>query len=425
MKRILALLFWSVIAAAFIGPGTVTTAASAGTRYGFSLMWALAFSTAACLILQEASARLTIVSGSALTASIGRTAGDAFSKPVRFFVLAAVVSGCAAFEAGNILGSTSGLSLILPGIDSRLFTLTIVCAAALLLASGTIQTVARILGFVVAVMGICFLVTAWQIRPSLSLLARGTFIPSLPDGSGMVIMALIGTTVVPYNLFLGSGIAAGQTLRDLRFGLTGAVLMGGVISMAILVTGTAMPGEFSFEMLSRTLAKQTGPWARYLFAVGLFSAGFSSAVTAPMAAGIAVQRTISGQISHHNVSYRITWISVVAVGFLFGMLRVQPVPAILFAQAMNGILLPSVAFFLLICVNDPELMGEKTNTLFLNSLMFPAVFATMVLGLNSLIKAFSAWITLSAAEIWTAAGILTCAAGCAAIYWIRVKRRRS
>ncbi|HHS13220.1 MAG TPA: divalent metal cation transporter [bacterium] len=424
MRRILSLLFWSVIAAAFIGPGTVTTAASAGTLYGFTLMWTLVFSTAACLILQEASARLTIVSGSPLMASIGKTAGDLLRKPVQFFVLAAVISGCAAFEAGNILGSTSGLSLVFPGMDSRVFTLIIVGSAVVLLASGTIKTVARILGLVVAVMGICFLFTAVQIQPSLSLLARGTIIPSMPAGSGLVIMALIGTTVVPYNLFLGSGIAAGQTLRDLRFGLTGAVLLGGVISMAILITGSAIPGAFSFENLSQTLSDKIGPWARGLFAVGLFSAGFSSAVTAPMAAGIAVQQTISGSVSHHSASYRITWISVVFIGLIFGMLRIQPIPAIIFAQAMNGILLPLVAFFLLICVNDPELMGDRTNNLLSNSFMFPAVFATLVLGLNSLLKAFSAWITLSTAIIWIGACVLTCTAGFAALYWIRVKRRR-
>ena len=51
MRRLLAVLFWSVLAAAFIGPGTVTTAASSGSRFGTSLLWALVFSTLACWAL--------------------------------------------------------------------------------------------------------------------------------------------------------------------------------------------------------------------------------------------------------------------------------------------------------------------------------------------------------------------------------------
>ena len=72
MKRLLDVLFWSVISAAFIGPGTVTTAASAGAGYGFALLWALGFSTVACLVLQEASARLTLASGSDLGQALRR-----------------------------------------------------------------------------------------------------------------------------------------------------------------------------------------------------------------------------------------------------------------------------------------------------------------------------------------------------------------
>ena len=54
MRRLAAILFWSIIAAAFIGPGTVTTAASAGAAFELRLLWALVFSTVACLVLQEA-----------------------------------------------------------------------------------------------------------------------------------------------------------------------------------------------------------------------------------------------------------------------------------------------------------------------------------------------------------------------------------
>ncbi len=112
MRRLMNILLWSVIAAAFIGPGTVTTAASSGTRFGFALLWALLFSTIACLVLQEASARVTVVSGRTLAQAIreqfhGRTTG----LVVVIIVLGAIVLGCAAYQAGNILGSVAGAGL--------------------------------------------------------------------------------------------------------------------------------------------------------------------------------------------------------------------------------------------------------------------------------------------------------------------------
>jgi manganese transport protein len=95
MQRFLQILFWSVISAAFIGPGTVTTAASSGARFGYSLLWALLFSTVACLVLQEASARVTIVSGRTLAGAIRRRfRGGAGGVLVTAMVLGAVVLGC-------------------------------------------------------------------------------------------------------------------------------------------------------------------------------------------------------------------------------------------------------------------------------------------------------------------------------------------
>ena len=112
-KRILNILFWSVISAAFIGPGTITTAAKSGATFGTDLLWALIFSTLACLILQEAAARLTIVSGKNLGQAIVHQFEKSKSKLlILILVLGAVVLGAAAYEMGNILGAVAGFRLI-------------------------------------------------------------------------------------------------------------------------------------------------------------------------------------------------------------------------------------------------------------------------------------------------------------------------
>jgi NRAMP (natural resistance-associated macrophage protein)-like metal ion transporter len=103
-KKLLNILFWSVISAAFIGPGTITTAAKAGASLGYSLLWALAFSTFACLVLQEAAARLTIVSGKSLGRAIAETYGQKKGGWLVFvLVLGAIILGSAAYETGNLL----------------------------------------------------------------------------------------------------------------------------------------------------------------------------------------------------------------------------------------------------------------------------------------------------------------------------------
>lgn len=394
MQRLLQILFWSVIAAAFIGPGTVTTASSSGAQFGFSLLWALVFSTVACLVLQEASARITIVSGMTLAQAIRqRYRGGVMNLFILMLILGAVILGCAAYEAGNILGSVAGASLG-TGISPKFLTVAIGVLAGILLFLGSTKGVARILGGVVALMGIAFLVTAVLIRPSLPSLLKGLFTPRMPENSGIMILGLIGTTVVPYNLFLGSGLARGQKLKEFRFGLYVAVIFGGIISMGVLVVGTAVTGAFSFSNLAAALSTRLGSWASLFFAIGLFAAGFSSAVTAPMAAAITArglfERESESRWQEQMPRYRAVWMGVLVFGIIFGLVDVKPIPAIILAQALNGILLPFVTIFLFIVVNDPDVMTiEGVNSMWKNILMGLVAFVTVVLGVWSLLKAAS------------------------------------
>ncbi len=395
MHRILNILFWAVISAAFIGPGTITTAASAGATFQYALLWALLFSTVACIILQEASARVTIVSGRPLGQAIrdqfqGRTAKLA----VTCLIVVAIVLGCAAYEAGNILGGVAGAMLALPFPRHQL-TLLVGFAAAVLLFFGKTRLVARILGGLVALMGVAFLTTAVSMKPPLLQLFKGTFVPVFPGESGLLILGLIGTTVVPYNLFLGSGIAHGEKLSEMRFGLTVAVVLGGVISMGVLIVGTAVEGNFSFSGLSEALVRVLGHWAGTFFAVGLFAAGFSSAITAPLAAAMTAKSLFDHrqekQWNEDGPFFRGVWLFVLLTGLLFGIADVRPIPAIILAQAFNGVLLPFVAVFLLLVVNDRRLMTHRTlNGPLANTMTALVVMVTIFLGLSGILRAGAA-----------------------------------
>jgi NRAMP (natural resistance-associated macrophage protein)-like metal ion transporter len=177
MKRLLDFLFWSVIAAAFIGPGTVTTAARAGSDFGFALAWALLFSTIACIVLQEASGRITVITGHELGEALhGRFGPSSRAAWVPRVLAAGVVLGCAAYEAGNLLGGVAGMRLV---ADVSPAVLTSICGlgAAALLFTGNTRIIARTLGALVAVMGVVFLVTAVRLGPDLVDLLSGLLMP--------------------------------------------------------------------------------------------------------------------------------------------------------------------------------------------------------------------------------------------------------
>ncbi len=391
MRKLASILFWSIISAAFIGPGTVTTAASAGSRFGFDLLWALIFSTIACLVLQEAAARITIVSGMPLGRALAKQyAGHTSRLLVLLLVVGAIILGCAAYEAGNILGGAAGAALG-TSLPAELLSILIVVAAGLLLWFGSIRFVALALGGIVALMGFAFLATAVMLAPDLAAVARGALLPALPSGASLLVLGLVGTTVVPYNLFLGSGIAgSSSSLTEMRFGLSIAIVIGGVISMAVLIVGTAVPVPFSFASLQKILHNAGGKWGAFLFAFGLFAAGFSSAITAPMAAAVTARDLFGAEKQSWQERawrYRMVWLAVLLTGLIFGLLGVKPIPVIILAQALNGVLLPFVSIFLLIIVNDRGIMGEDgLNSARLNVMSGLVVLITIILGVLNVIK---------------------------------------
>jgi manganese transport protein len=400
MQRLLQILFWSIISAAFIGPGTVTTAAASGARFGYALLWALLFSTVACLVLQEASARVTVVSGHSLAQALRlQFRAGSTGILVLVLVLGAIVMGCAAYEAGNILGAVAGAGLGVAG-SPALLTLAIGGASGLLLWFGTTEVVARLLGALVALMGVTFMVCAALVAPQAGPLLRAALVPTLPAGSGLLVLGLIGTTVVPYNLFLGSGIARGHTLGQMRFGLSIAIVLGGLISMAVLIVGTAVDGGFGFAVLAETLASRLGGWAANFFAFGLFAAGFSSAITAPLAAAVTARGLFDRggtAWAERTWRYRSVWLGVLATGVAFGLADVRPIPAIIVAQAFNGVLLPFVAVFLLVVVNDRSLMGEGgVSGSAANAMMALVVAVMIVLGVNQTTRAITSAFDLPA-----------------------------
>lgn len=387
-KRILNILFWSVVSAAFIGPGTVTTAAKAGNAYGFNLLWALLFSTFACLLLQEASARITIKTGrnigETMKDSIGRNPGG---RILLFITVLAIAGGAAAYQMGNLLGAREGLILITDQ-NPVLLTLLLGSGAALVLFIPSLKIVSRIMGIMVLILGVSFLYTAITLKPDFKEIISGAFIPVFPDNeqAHLLILGLIGTTIVPYNIFLGSGLGQqNNNLREMRFGLIIAVMLGGIFSMAVVIVGTAVSGEFSFESLAAALGHTEGKAGKILLGTGLFAAGFTSSITAPLASAITIRSLFGNQSSswkENGIFYRLSWAIVLIIGLLFALSGFKPIPAIISAQALNGFILPFVSFFLVWALNK----RKEVNPLINNLLLGITLIVCMVIGLKNLLN---------------------------------------
>ena len=333
-------------------------------------------------MLQEMAARVSIVSGK----NLGTLLKGDKNNFIGYFVGLSVVLGCAAYEAGNILGATSGLSLIAK-VDKTVLTLCLSILAAFMLWFGKIQTVSKVLGVLVAVMGGVFIIVAFSGPVSLQQMFLSGFKPKIPEGSEWLVLALIGTTIVPYNIYLGSGLSMGRQLKEMRFGLFTSVLLGGIISMAILLVGTQADQIHSFIDLATILGERLGAWAYIGLGIGLFAAGFTSSVTAPMAAGIVVRGFLTVTSNRGMVYYRIGWMVVLLTGLVFGVLDTKPLPVILAAQALNGLILPVLGVVLIVKSNDIRLLKSETNSLAMNIASFVVLEVLLLLGLNNLWKA--------------------------------------
>ncbi len=405
-QRILNILFWSIISAAFIGPGTVTTATKAGVYHHYDLMWVMVFSVIACLLLQEASARIAIFSGMNLGQAISKHfEGKPSSYVVSILVIGAIILGSAAYETGNILGSVEGLKFVFTSIPKTVFVIIIGVFAFLAFRMKSIRLIAQILGGFVYLMGLAFLITAIIVKPDISRVMHGIFIPTIPDvpGAGMLILGIIGTTVVPYDLFLGSGIVdKSQTIREARVGLSIAIILGGIISMSIMAVGSSITKgwepeaianlEFNFDLMKDSLYINSfiNDYALYIFGFGMFAAGFTSAITAPLASAITAKSMFEKKEENWKSSsfnYQLIAIGVLAVVIIFGLLQIQPVPAIIIAQAFNGFILPFISIFMLMIINNPEVMKEKINSHISNALMGFVVWITLLIGTINVLKA--------------------------------------
>ncbi len=368
-------------------------------QFGYALLWALAFATIGTIVLQEMSARLGVIGRLGLGEAIrlrfstpGRSVARALSV---LLIVSAIGIGNAAYQTGNLLGAGLGLQGA-GGGEIRWWSFGVALLASAILWTGSYRFIERALVALVLVMSTAFLVTAFGLAHDLPAIARAISIPRVPQGGLLIALGLIGTTIVPYNLFLHA-VASRERWQphefsEARWDLVVAIGLGGVVSMAIVVTAAATPGGEGtpgVAQMAAQLEPLLGSWARVVFATGFAAAGVTSAITAPMAAAYAMSGVFGWVADLRSPLLRVVWISVMVAGTSFAMAGMRPVPAILFAQAANGILLPVAAIFLLIVMNDRRMLRTGHNGWIANIIGGAVVLLTIVLGARAIWGALS------------------------------------
>lgn len=385
----------AIVTASFIGPGTVTTATRAGASFGYALIWTVLFSIITTIILQGMVARLGIITKEGL----GEAVREQFSHPLIKFCMVWLVAisitvGCAAYIGGDLLGTSLGITSI-TGLPDNIVAPVIGVIILFFGLSGSYKVIEKLMVVLVIVMGITFVTTMVVVKPDVMEVFKGAFVPTIPTGSIIMIIALIGTTVVPYNFFIQASTVSEKwtSPEDLKKSRTDTLLsisVGGLITIAIVITSaTVIKGMTvgSAADLSLQLEPVLGSWATVFMSIGLFSAGLSSATASPLGAAITLASLFRWEDGLKDKRFKIVFASIVAIGIIISATGFEPLDVLLFAQALNGILLPVITILILIVMNNKKRLGKYVNTFKMNIVGGIIALICTGLGLYSLIDA--------------------------------------
>ena len=261
---------------------------------------------------------------------------------------------------------------------------------------GRYEVLEKLLVGLVLIMSAAFVLSVIFVQPDFGALFAG-LVPRIPDGGTLTAIALIGTTIVPYNLFLHAAAARrkwadGEDTGAARTDSAISIGLGGLVSILILSTAASSLFKSGLEIssaadMARAIEPAFGEAARYLIGIGLFAAGLTSAITAPMATAFALSEIIGGDEDRKSKLFRGTALFVVVVGAAISLLGIRPISLILIAQYANGLLLPIIAAFLLYVMNRKDLLGAHTNTMMANVAGGAIVLITLGLGVRSILRA--------------------------------------
>jgi NRAMP (natural resistance-associated macrophage protein)-like metal ion transporter len=391
-----------LVAGAFVGTGTITTSIVAGTEHGYTLLWASV--TAAILIaiiLQEMTARLSLSTGKPLAVIVREKLGLWAS----IIVILAIVGGNSVYSVGNLSGVNIALGGLFENVPASVWIIGVTLIYWSLLMLGKYNVLEKTITILVAAMGVLFLINMFYVKPDYLEVIKGLTIPTFELSEITIVIALIGTTVVPYNFYLHSTAVLERgwhknpkgNLEMMRFDTIVPIFIGGLVTMAIgVVAGTVLhPLHLSeglviegSNQMAMTIEPLLGKVAYALFSLGLLAAAISSMPMAALSAAYVFTQSFGLNPDMKGTAFRLVFSFVAWVPVFFAIGVKNPIWTIILAQSINGMLLPITAVLVLYLINKKDTSGSLRNSTFSNILGFVAVGFTIVLGIINIISTF-------------------------------------
>ncbi len=386
------------ITAAFIGPGSVTLCSYAGANYGYTLIWAILFSILATIVLQEMTGRLGILTKNGLGSSIKIAIKSILKQRLMIgLIISAIVIGNAAYEAGNLSGAVVGLESSIGELKVSgysIYPLIIGTLAFIFLKNANKGILEIVLIGLVLLMSAAFIGAAILSKPSISSIVS-SLVPSVPEGGWLTVIGLVGTTIVPYNLFLHASKVTENgddyTISEMRKDLYYMLPIGGLISICILISAasTFYLQQIPFKSvgdMSIQLEPILGSYGKWCIGFGFFAAGLSSAVTAPLAASYAAKEVFNWEKDGKYFTWM--WQFILLIGVLFSTFGIKPLLIIMFAQITNGVLLPVIVGYLIWVMNQKSIMKNQTNSTLQNIISIAVLGICLMMSVKSLVSLF-------------------------------------
>lgn len=370
-----------LVTVGFIDPGNWASNMAAGSTYGYALLWVVTLSTIMLIILQHNVAHLGIVTGNCLAEATSKY----LPRPASLAILSTAMLATIATAMAEILGGAIALQMLFH-IPVRIGSILVALAAGGLLLTNSYQRIERwIIGFV-SLIGLAFLIEILMVKVDWPAAAVSWVVPSLPKGSPVVVMSVLGAVVMPHNLFLHSEVIQSshyesqgddvikQRLDNEFVDTLFSMGVGWAInsSMVLLAASTFFSRGIVIDDLAQaasTLEPILGPAARLIFAIALLFAGLSSTVTVGMAAGIISSGLANEPYDIHDRHSSLGVIGAFVAAVIVIFFISDPFQGLVWSQALLSLQLPITIFTQIWLTSSPKVMGKYANGPWLKALL--------------------------------------------------------
>lgn len=382
-----------LVTVGFIDPGNWASNFAAGADFGYSLLWVITLSTIMLIVLQHNVAHLGIVTGLCLSEAATKYTSKWVSRPI----LGTAVLASISTSLAEILGGAIALEMLfdIPVIWGSLLTAFFVT---IMLFTNSYKRIERSIIAFVSVIGLSFLYELFLVDIDWPLAARSWVTPSIPEGSLLVIMSVLGAVVMPHNLFLHSEVVQSREYNKkddasirklLKYEFYDTLFSMGVgwainSAMILLAAATFFANHIEVEELQQAkslLEPLLGNQAATIFALALLMAGISSTVTSGMAAG-SIFAGMFGESYHvKDVHSRVGILLSLGIALIVILFIENPFQGLIISQMILSIQLPFTIFLQVGLTSSKRVMGQYANSRWSSFVLYTMAVVVSVLNL--------------------------------------------